>query len=191
MENLIFFVVLQLEIERNWSSLNEFMTIFLPLNSLIICLKNKGMLKLPLKVLYFVAMIKLSFICVSFFHSTLYLTLSWRRPLSYRNQSTDLLCKSMDWFLYDNGLRHERVKNWIQKDKFYLKFVFIVFMHKFWLNYFPNQAWTNCSGAQNLCSAHMIFAFIHSALEKYPPPQKKNNKTKQKKNRSAHFQSNT
>ena len=37
------------------------------------------------------------------------LTLSRRRPLSYRNQSIDLLCKSMDWFLYDNGLRHERV----------------------------------------------------------------------------------
>ena len=33
-----------------------------------------------------------------------YLTLSWRRPLSYRN------CKSMDWFLYDNGLHHEIVK---------------------------------------------------------------------------------
>ena len=31
-----------------------------------------------------------------------YLTLSWRRPLSYRNQS-------MDWFLYHNGLRHEKV----------------------------------------------------------------------------------
>ena len=30
-------------------------------------------------------------------------------PLSYRNQSIDLLCKSMDWFLYDNDLRHERV----------------------------------------------------------------------------------
>ena len=28
------------------------------------------------------------------------LTLSWRRPLSYRNQ----------WFLYDNGFRHKRVK---------------------------------------------------------------------------------
>ena len=41
----------------------------------------------------------------------LYLTLSWRRPLSYRNQSTDLYSKSMDWFLYDNGLRHERVNN--------------------------------------------------------------------------------
>ena len=25
-------------------------------------------------------------------------------------QSIDLLRKSMDWFLYDNGLRHERVK---------------------------------------------------------------------------------
>ena len=36
------------------------------------------------------------------------LTLSWRRPLSYRNQSTDLQSKSMDWFLYDNSLRHER-----------------------------------------------------------------------------------
>ena len=37
------------------------------------------------------------------------LTLSRRRPLSYRNQSIDLQNKSMDWFLYDNGLRHERV----------------------------------------------------------------------------------
>ena len=31
-------------------------------------------------------------------------------PLPYRHQSTDLQSKSMDWFLYDNGLRHERVK---------------------------------------------------------------------------------
>ena len=38
------------------------------------------------------------------------LTFSWWRPLSYRNQSTDLGSKSMDWFLYDAGLRHERVK---------------------------------------------------------------------------------
>ena len=37
------------------------------------------------------------------------LTLSRRRPLSYRNQSIDWLV-SMDWFLYDNGLRLERVK---------------------------------------------------------------------------------
>ena len=37
------------------------------------------------------------------------LTLSWRRLLSYRNQSIDLQTKSMDWFLYDNSFRHERV----------------------------------------------------------------------------------
>ena len=30
--------------------------------------------------------------------------------LSYRNQSIDLLYKSIDRFLYDNGLRHEEVK---------------------------------------------------------------------------------
>ena len=38
-----------------------------------------------------------------------FLTLSRRRPISYGNQSIDLLCKSMDWFPYDIGLRHERV----------------------------------------------------------------------------------
>ena len=31
-------------------------------------------------------------------------------PLSYRNQSIDLQSKSMDWFQFDRGLRHERVK---------------------------------------------------------------------------------
>ena len=37
-----------------------------------------------------------------------------RRPLSYRNKSIDVLRKSVDWFLYDNGLRYERVnfRNW-------------------------------------------------------------------------------
>ena len=32
-----------------------------------------------------------------------------KNPL-YRNQSIHLLCKSMDWFLYDRNLHHERVK---------------------------------------------------------------------------------
>ena len=42
------------------------------------------------------------------------LILSWQRSLSYRNQSINLLWKSMDWFLYDKDLRHERFKkiNW-------------------------------------------------------------------------------
>ena len=30
-------------------------------------------------------------------------------PLSYRSQSIDLQSKSMDWFLYNNGLRREEV----------------------------------------------------------------------------------
>ena len=34
------------------------------------------------------------------------LTLSLRKSLSYRHQSIDLLCKSMDRFLYDRDLRH-------------------------------------------------------------------------------------
>ena len=32
-----------------------------------------------------------------------FLTLSWRTSLSYRNQSIDLLRKTMDWFLYENN----------------------------------------------------------------------------------------
>ena len=37
-------------------------------------------------------------------------TLSWRRCLSYRNQFINLLCKLMNWFIYDRHLHHERVK---------------------------------------------------------------------------------
>ena len=39
-----------------------------------------------------------------------HLTLSQRRPISYRNQSIDLQSKSMDWFLHDIGFRRERIK---------------------------------------------------------------------------------
>ena len=42
-------------------------------------------------------------------HCIIYLTLSKRRPLRYRNQLIDLRSKSMNWFLYDDGLRLERV----------------------------------------------------------------------------------
>ena len=37
------------------------------------------------------------------------LTFSWRISLSYSNQSIDLHSKSMDCFLHDRELRHERV----------------------------------------------------------------------------------
>ena len=40
----------------------------------------------------------------------LLLTFSRRRSLSYRNQSTDLQGKSIDWFLYNRNLRHKRVR---------------------------------------------------------------------------------
>ena len=37
------------------------------------------------------------------------LTLSWWWSQSCKNQSIDLLCKSMHWFLYERDLLHERV----------------------------------------------------------------------------------
>ena len=36
-----------------------------------------------------------------------------RRPLSYRNQSIDLLCKSIDWFLYHRDLRQVIAEAWL------------------------------------------------------------------------------
>ena len=44
-------------------------------------------------------------------NSQIFLTLSWRRSLSYRNQFIDFQSKLVDLFLYDRDLRHERV-NW-------------------------------------------------------------------------------
>ena len=43
-----------------------------------------------------------------------YLTFSWRRPLSYRNQSIDLRRKSMDWFLYDTAsvMKGLKIHSW-------------------------------------------------------------------------------
>ena len=66
------------------------------------------------------------------------LTHSWRGLLLYRNQSVDLHSKSMDWFLYDNGLRHETVnKNqqvggfdkWLKKHCFENKFKINIFLN--------------------------------------------------------------
>ena len=47
---------------------------------------------------------KLSFSQISMFCPYICVTLSWRRSLSYRNQTIDLLNKSMGWFLYDRNL---------------------------------------------------------------------------------------
>ena len=55
------------------------------------------------------------------------LTLSRRRPLSYRNKSIDLQSKSMYWFPYDSGLRHERVKSML----FHISCIIVVFILEF------------------------------------------------------------
>ena len=39
----------------------------------------------------------------------IYLNLSWRRYLAYRNQSIDLQNKSIDWLQYYRNLLHEKV----------------------------------------------------------------------------------
>ena len=44
-------------------------------------------------------------------NSQIFLILSWRRSLSYRNQFIDFQSELVDLFLYDRDLRHERV-NW-------------------------------------------------------------------------------
>ena len=59
------------------------------------------------------------------FHKDSLLTLSWRRSLSYRNQSIDLLCKTIDWFLNDRDFCHERVKWDILQAKIWLSSRFL------------------------------------------------------------------
>ena len=54
------------------------------------------------------------------------LTLSWRRPPPYRNQSIDLLYKLMDWFLYERNPSHESAKRILSK-----VFVILLTFHLF------------------------------------------------------------
>ena len=46
--------------------------------------------------------------------SNILLTLSWRKSFPYRNQSIDLLCKSMEWFLYDRDIVVDQAKKLFQ-----------------------------------------------------------------------------
>ena len=91
--------------------------------------------------------VKRRYICVSIFYQVsqivkINLTLSRLRPLSYRNLSIDLLCKSMDWFLYDNGLRHDSVKS-----------ISYVFLYRCWCIWNPH-----CS-LETKDAIHFIFRF--------------------------------
>ena len=46
--------------------------------------------------------------------------------VTYRNQSIDLRSKSMDWFLYDNGLRYKTVKHIVKKNDLYYQEYFTI-----------------------------------------------------------------
>ena len=76
----------------------------------IVPLKSYKFWLKPFKVSYGNIGYLMKFNFVSLYCHNLKLSISRRRPLAYRNQSIDLQSKSMDWFLYDNGLRHGRVK---------------------------------------------------------------------------------
>ena len=67
-----------------------------------------NMIKQSMKKNLFVSLKQVSLLLAPLFQGSV--TLSWRRPLSYRNQFIDFQSKSMDWFLYDRDLRHEKVK---------------------------------------------------------------------------------
>ena len=43
--------------------------------------------------------------------------------ISYRNQSIDLLYKSIDWFLYERDIARQRVKSGGQKKNFLIYFM--------------------------------------------------------------------
>ena len=74
------------------------------------------------------------FFCKSFFWDGVWLSLSRRKSLSYRNHSIDLLCKSMDWFLYDRDLHPERVIPVFPND--FNKMRIVCNIHSYWLNAF-------------------------------------------------------
>ena len=68
----------------------------------------------------------------------------------YRNPSIDLLCKLMDWFLFDKDIHHERVKTLFthhtSKDCSYMlysriSFLFFFFYQGFfsWISWFKGQ----------------------------------------------------
>ena len=60
-------------------------------------------------MLFCVLFLFLGFCLVLLLYERLLILDNTRQPTRF-SVTVDLLRKSMDWFLYDNGLRHERVK---------------------------------------------------------------------------------
>ena len=68
-----------------------------------------SIIQFSLSILFIIQVFPYNFF-ESFLSPTI-LTLSWKRSLLYRSHSIDLLSKLTDWFLYDRGYHHERVKH--------------------------------------------------------------------------------
>ena len=78
------------------------------------------------------------------------LTLSRRRPLSYRNQ----------WFLYDNGLRLERVKMFCRNKQLRILFwICFLYLSYFRINHF--EYWNN-SNIQEMSQTYQLFSIKSS-----------------------------
>ena len=58
--------------------------------------------------------------------------------LSFRYQSIDLQNKSMDWFLYDKGLRHKRLKKLFSSDFFSI--FYLIPLHHSLLSFTKREA---------------------------------------------------
>ena len=88
-----------------------FSILWININSNRWCFRPSG--SFILSLIYFTHNIFTAFECSIEYgkRSSLNLTFSRRRSLSHGNQSIDLQSKSMDWFLYNDGLRLERVKS--------------------------------------------------------------------------------
>ena len=91
------------------------------------------------------------------------LTLSWRMPLSYRNQSFDLLCKVIDCFLYDKSLRREWVKTVFTHDTpkvhSYVSWSRISFFCFFYLGFLSQISWF--TGQQGKGKGISLYHFYH------------------------------
>ena len=110
---------------RLYDNFSPLLLSLLYINCSIPLILNKQIFTIHRDTLVFESRVTISVKKIHHKSLTVFLTHSWRRSLSYRNQSIDLLCKTMDWLLYHRDLCHERVK--FTSDYlvvYYLEFIF-------------------------------------------------------------------
>ena len=90
----------------------------------------------------------------------LLLTLSWRRPVPYRNQPIDLQSKSEDWFLYDRDLRH-RWLNWWSSLVWSSKIILAI-LDSLWSSFAPLN-----NHAVTYSAVSLRLKLIHDSFERF------------------------